>query len=253
LKLVIRITFLKAFAKHCFFIDQLEFVSTHFKKMIQHIITVSKTGRYYTTGNLDSTTENIWLVCHGYGQLAEYFIKHFQLLENDKTFIVAPEGLSKFYLDGVTGRMGAAWMTKEDRENEVRDYLNFLNLLFEKLFSGIDFNKVKLNVLGFSQGTATVCRWLAQSNVKVNRLIMWAGTFPVDVDLAIHGNRFGAIPVTLVYGHQDEYLEYLKPEDYKKFLDHSGFNYNIVTFDGKHEMNAEVLKEVANESIVDSL
>lgn len=220
--------------------------------MTQHTITVSKTGRYYTTGTINSNTENIWLVCHGYGQLAEYFIKHFQLLENDKTFIVAPEGLSKFYLDGVTGRMGAAWMTKEDRENEVADYLNFLNKLFAKLFSGVDFNKVKLNVLGFSQGTATVCRWLAQSNVNVNRLILWAGTFPVDVDLAFHGNRFRTIPTTVVYGHQDEYLEYLKPEDYKKFLDTAGFNYNIVTFEGKHEMNAEVLKEVANESIVNS-
>lgn len=221
--------------------------------MTQHTITVSKTGRYYTTGVLDENTENVWFVCHGYGQLAEFFIKHFQVLENGKTFIVAPEGLSKFYLDGVTGRMGAAWMTKEDRENEVADYLNFLNKLFEKLFSSVDFNKVKLNVLGFSQGSATVCRWVAQSSVKVNRLILWAGTFPVDVDLAVYGNRFRAIPVTVVYGHQDEYLEYLKPEDYKKFLDASGFTYNIVNFEGKHEMNSEVLKEVAAaESIVHS-
>ncbi|MGE0635641.1 MAG: alpha/beta hydrolase [Bacteroidia bacterium] len=216
--------------------------------MIQHTITVSKTARYYTAGNLDGNTETIWLVCHGYGQLAEYFIKHFSLLENGKTFIVAPEGLSKFYLDGVTGRMGAAWMTKEDRENEVADYLNFLNKLFDKLFTSVDFNKVKLNVLGFSQGTATVCRWLAQSNVKVNRLILWAGTFPVDVELSIHGKRFREIPVTVVYGDKDEYLEYLKPEDYKKMLGAAGFNYNIVTFEGKHEMNAEVLKEVAESS-----
>ena len=215
--------------------------------MTQHILTVTKTARYYTSGNLDANTETIWLVCHGYGQLAEYFIKHFSLLENGKTFIVAPEGLSKFYLDGVTGRMGAAWMTKEDRENEVADYLNFLNKLFEKLFSGVDFGKIKLSVLGFAQGTGTVCRWLTQSDGKVNRLILWAGTFPVDVDLSIHGNRFRAIHVTVVYGDKDEYLEYLKPEDYKKMLDTAGFNYNIVTFEGKHEMNAEVLQKIAGE------
>ncbi len=220
--------------------------------MAQHTISVTKTGRYYTSGNLDANTETVWLVCHGYGQLGEYFIKHFSVLENGKTFIVAPEGLSKFYLDGVTGRMGAAWMTKEDRENEISDYLNYLNKLFEKLFSQIDFNKVKLNVLGFSQGTATVCRWLSQNNVKVSRLILWAGTFPVDVDLAIHGNRFRAIPFTLVYGNNDEYLEYLKPDDYKKFLDTVGFTYNIVNFEGKHEMNTEVLKTVAGESVVHS-
>lgn len=220
--------------------------------MNQHTITVSKTGRYYTTGILNATTENVWIVCHGYGQLAEFFIKHFQVLDNGKTFIVAPEGLSKFYLDGVTGRMGAAWMTKEDRENEVSDYLNFLNMLFEKLFSTTDFTKVKLNVLGFSQGSATVCRWVSQHAIHINRLILWAGTFPVDIDLSIHGNRFRAIPTTVVYGHQDEYLEYLKPEDYKEFLDQAGIPYNIVTFEGKHEMNTDVLKELAGDSIVDS-
>ena len=220
--------------------------------MTQHTITVNKTGRYYTSGILDENTENVWLVCHCYGQLAEFFIKHFQVLENGKTFIVAPEGLSKFYLDGVSGRMGAAWMTKEDRENEVSDYLNFINKVVEKLFSTTDFTKVKLNVLGFSQGTATICRWIAQTDINVNRLVLWAGSFPVDVDLAVHGNRFRAIPVTVVYGHQDEYLEYLKPADYKKFLDTAGFSYNIVTFEGKHEMNSEVLKEVAVESIVHS-
>lgn len=213
--------------------------------MTLHKLKVTKTGRYYTSGKLNETTENIWLVCHGYGQLAEYFIRHFQVLDNGKTFIVAPEGLSKFYLDGVTGRIGAAWMTKEDRDNEISDYLNYLNKVFETLFANTDFNKVKLNVLGFSQGTATVCRWLAQNTVQVNRLILWAGTFPVDVDLVIHGNRFRAIPVTVVYGDKDEYLEYLKPEDYKNFLESSGFNYDIVQFDGKHEMHTETLRAVA--------
>jgi len=192
--------------------------------MMQHTISVSKTGRYYTTGTLDATTREVWMVCHGYGQLAEYFIKHFQVLENGNTFIVAPEGLSRFYLDGVTGRIGAAWMTKEDRENEISDYLNFLNTLFEKLFSETDFSKVKLNVLGFLQGCSTACRWLAQNNVKVNRLVMWAGTFPADVDLAIHGNRFRAIPFTVVYGLKDEYLDYIKPDEYKNFFDTGGLN-----------------------------
>lgn len=215
--------------------------------MEAHSITVKKTGRYYTSGVLDSNTENIWIACHGYGQLAEYFIKHFEILNDEKTFIVTPEGLSKFYLDGVTGRMGAAWMTKEDRENEISDYLYFLNTLFEKLFSDINFNKVNLNVLGFSQGTATICRWLSQSTVKVNRLVLWAGSFPADIDLAVHGERFRSMQTTVVYGDKDEYLSYLKPEDYRNFLDTAGFNYNIVTFEGTHEMKAKVLKNIAGQ------
>lgn len=216
--------------------------------MAQHTLIVDKTARYFTSGILDKNTENVWIVCHGYGQLAEYFIKHFEVLDDGKTFVVAPEGLSKFYLDGVSGRIGAAWMTKEHRETEISDYLNFMNKLFGILFSDVDFSKVKLNILGFSQGGSTICRWLAQNTVKINKLILWAGIFPVDVDMKIHGPRFRTIPTTVIYGDKDEYLDYLKPEDYKKFLDETGITYNIVTFEGKHEMNSEVLKKVAGSS-----
>jgi len=36
-------------------------------------LTVARTARYYQLGELSSATKQIWFVCHGYGQLAEYF------------------------------------------------------------------------------------------------------------------------------------------------------------------------------------
>ena len=46
---------------------------------------------------------------------------------------MAPEALSRFYADvtpgrhGPTSTVGATWMTREDRENEIRDYVAYLD------------------------------------------------------------------------------------------------------------------------------
>ena len=38
---------------------------------------------------------------HGYGQLAEYFIRKFNVLEEQNICVIAPEGFSRFYLENV--------------------------------------------------------------------------------------------------------------------------------------------------------
>ena len=58
--------------------------------MEQHL-TSTKTFRYFTYGDIDKATKLIF-VLHGYGQLAEFFIRKFHFLEEDY-LIVAPEGM----------------------------------------------------------------------------------------------------------------------------------------------------------------
>src|SRR5688572_22997918 len=98
-----------------------------------HHITTKKTARYFTLGSLDENTKDIWLVLHGYGQLAEYFIRNFKPIQHPTNFFIAPEALSRFYVNETTGRIGATWMTKEDREHEIADYLMYLDTIINKL------------------------------------------------------------------------------------------------------------------------
>jgi hypothetical protein len=51
-----------------------------------HTIPVRRTARYYTLGEISSATREVWFVIHGYGQLAEYFIRHFRGM-NDGNFL----------------------------------------------------------------------------------------------------------------------------------------------------------------------
>lgn len=223
--------------------------------MKENHISVTKTARYHTLGELNEQTETIWFVCHGYGQLSEYFIKHFEAIDDGKTYIIAPEGLSRFYLGEFTGRVGATWLTKLDREHEIKDYINFFEQLLLPIIEDDKYKNVKFNFLGFSQGATTVCRFLAFTKFKrIDNLVMWAGSLPHDVSPELAVEVFGRVPVYIVYGDQDQFLENINMPEYEQKLKALGLNYEIVPFEGKHEMNKDVLiqlKQKTTEQMAD--
>ena len=98
--------------------------------MREHSIKVRRSARYYTLGPDDErAVRDVWFVLHGYGQLAAQFIGIFEALNDGTRLIVAPEALNRFYVAGVETApaaergVGATWMTREDRLNEIDDYV----------------------------------------------------------------------------------------------------------------------------------
>lgn len=204
---------------------------------VDHHIKVDRTARYWTHGKLNDNTQSIWFVLHGYAQLAEYFIKNFEGLNPEKNFIIAPEGLSRFYIKGTKGRIAASWMTKEDRETEIEDYINYLNRLYLH-FKGDIPNNSKINVLGFSQGTATACRWLARMPFTPDNLILWSGFFPKDMKY----EKVTVIPKTyILYGDEDPYLKEKSPENLLNILNTNKWPYTKEEFKGSHRIYKECL------------
>src|SRR5258705_4071718 len=65
--------------------------------MQEHHVSTPRSARYFTLGSPDHAAE-VWFVCHGYGQLASRFLERFRPIEAERRCIVAPEGLSRFYL-----------------------------------------------------------------------------------------------------------------------------------------------------------
>ena len=51
-------------------------------------ITIPKTARYFSLGDIDSTTKTFWIVLHGYGQEVEGFAKCFKILNNSNNAII---------------------------------------------------------------------------------------------------------------------------------------------------------------------
>ena len=89
--------------------------------MQSHKIKFPCTAHYYTIGTPSDKIKRVFFVLHGYGQLASQIIHKFDAVMED-TLIVAPEGLSRFYWNESKGIVGASWMTKKDRLDEIEDY-----------------------------------------------------------------------------------------------------------------------------------
>lgn len=209
--------------------------------MNAHHLTVPRTARYYSLGTASESIKDLWIVCHGYGQLARYFLRHFQVLDNGATLVVAPEALSRFYLDGFSGRVGATWMTKEDRLSEIDDQAAYLNLLLKEQLKQVP-EDVRVTVLGFSQGGATVSRWIATEKPQIHRLILWAASFPEDIDFTTSKAAFEDLPVGMVYGTQDEFITPEALDRKKQLMAQLNIVPAVHTFDGGHTIHGETLQ-----------
>jgi predicted esterase len=212
--------------------------------MEQKKITVSKTARYFVLGEISEKIEQVWFVCHGYAQLANYFLKNFESLNDQKTLVIAPEGLHRFYWEGVAGRVVASWMTKEDREDDILDYVNYLNSVYSEVISQLQNRKLKINVLGFSQGASTVCRWLASKKSHADNLVLWTGAFPSDLNLELNKKIFDDLKIYFVMGDKDQFITEDQVQDHIKLLQKNNLKFETVRFIGGHEINKDALKEL---------
>src|SRR2546422_185505 len=82
-------------------------------RMLEHHIEVTRTARYFTLGESPRGVEEVWFACHGYAQLAGRFLEKLRVLEDRQRYVVAPEGLSRFYLteSPAARRVGASGMS----------------------------------------------------------------------------------------------------------------------------------------------
>jgi predicted esterase len=213
----------------------------------EHHLTVSRTARYWVLGDPGPATAEVWIVCHGYGQLAERFLARFAGLDDGGRVLVAPEALSRFYLDplGEHRKVGASWMTREDRLSEIADYLRFLDLVHEAVFERVERERVSLTLLGFSQGTATAARWAVRGAARVDRLVLWSGLLPPDVVPAQEAERLAGLDLVLVAGDRDELAAGESFATQRAALDAAGVRHRLLGFAGGHHLDDEALRRLA--------
>lgn len=197
-------------------------------------------GRNFRFETIQATApiNHVVFALHGYGQLVTYFKRKFASLNLPNTLIVFPEGMHRFYLNGSAGRVGASWMTKEWRENDIQENNNALNTLFQHIKN--KYNPSKISVLGFSQGGATAARWVATNSFECDHFIAWGSVFPPDlIDDHFH---LIATKKTAVFGNQDPYFP--TTELQKIQIDYTTQHFKCVIFEGAHDINETILKTI---------
>jgi len=210
-------------------------------------ISVARTARYFVLGDRAQAAD-VWFVCHGYGQLAARFLKRFVPIADGSRLVVAPEGLSRFYVGSGERRdqpVGATWMTREDRLNEIADYVKYLDAVYADVV-GDRVAPVRVRALGFSQGAATASRWAALGTARLDELVLWGGELPPDLDLAAAAARLAGLRITLVDGMLDEYITPKVLAGMERRLREQGIPIETHVFEGGHEIEPGVLRLLAD-------
>jgi predicted esterase len=212
--------------------------------MAEHHLTFNFKARYYSSGEITGRTKHVLFVLHGYGQLAQYFIRKFSTLESKEVIVIAPEGLSRFYTDPLesagrkTNRVGATWMTKEDRLVDIENYVNYLDTVF---VATVGDRKIPVSILGFSQGSATASRWILSKNIRFDRLILWAGILPEDMNFEVGAEVLKDKSVVMVYGKHDPFVTDARFTEMKTLVEKLRTKVGLVTFEGGHDIEEKAL------------
>ena len=212
--------------------------------MQQAKLTVSKTARYFTLGALSAETKHIWVVLHGYAQLANYFLKRFEHLSGPQTCVIAPEGLHRFYQHGYDGRVVASWMTKEDRLDDINDYIRFLDQLIDEAVLP-NAPGANINVIGFSQGGATASRWVSQSKHNINSLVLWASVFPPDLNFQASATRMSNMQVAVVVGDNDEFIKEEALQAHCTEMRAKGIPFKLIRYPGNHAIEPSLFPDIS--------
>jgi predicted esterase len=217
----------------------------------EHHLTVARTARYVTVGDAERPSR-IWLALHGYGQLAAPFAARCRPLADERAIVVAPEALSRFYLADTAStrshaqaRVGATWMTREDRLAEIGDYIAYLDQLAAHVLTELAAPDAELYLLGFSQGAATASRWAERGTVVPRRVVLWGGLLAEDGDLATLATRLAGTPVEYVVGDEDASCPADGVRAQATRLAGHGIATRVTVFGGGHRLHEPTLAALA--------
>lgn len=210
--------------------------------MIEKTTYTKRTGRYFHNQINFETVDTVIFAIHGYACLARSFFKKLDFLAIKNNLLVCPEGLSKFYFKGFEGKVVASWMTSEDRKNEIKDYCVYLDKVYSTIINSTP-NQKKIIVLGFSQGCATICRWLSNDYSEANEIILCSGDFPNDVNYK-KSNNFQTAHLKYLYGTRDPFLDKQNLSDIRSRIKKNVINSVFHSFNDSHKINEELISDI---------
>jgi predicted esterase len=212
-------------------------------------ISVRRTALIATLGpEPGPQVQQLWYILHGQAMRAEAFLESASVLDNGSRLLVAPEALNRHYLGevGPVSEIGATWMTKSQRESEIRDYVAYLDDLHEMMSKRFGGALPPVTVLGFSQGGATAVRWAALGKVRLSRLVVWASSLPPDVDFRALAARQPGARYTYVSGTKDKWITPKVLEAQHAMLRDAGVAFDAVSFEGGHRLDDATLGSLAS-------
>jgi predicted esterase len=206
-------------------------------KTVESKVVVERTASYSILLP-ENKIKRVIFVIHGYAQLAKDFIREFDFLDDGETLLVAPEGLSRFYS---RDKIGASWMTRINRDDEIGDYIRYLDRLESSLTERHDLSSADRKILGFSQGVHTAVRWFTESLHNHSQLILCSSDFPADADFVKLNLRLNGNELIYIQGKEDTIVGIDTFRQSSSLLASKGITYREILFEGKHVISKEAV------------
>ncbi|MRT16020.1 esterase [Vitellibacter sp. q18] len=212
---------------------------------VQKEVNYTATNTYHIQNRLTENTKNIWMVFHGMGYLSKYFINYFSDLNEAENFIIAPQAPSKYYQDKTFKHVGASWLTRENTQEEIQNVLRYIDAVYKAEVGEGSLGK-QLIVLGFSQGVSIAARWVASRQISCDKMILHSGGIPNELQPADFEFLNKETSVIYLYGNNDQYVtEARETEERLRASQLFQNRLEVRVFEGKHEMNRNFLREIA--------
>lgn len=124
-------------------------------------IEVRRTALFASLGPEPSPAiSELWYVLHGQGMRAVPFLDGCRAIAAPSRLIVAPEALSRYYEGAIRSKNAAvvaSWMTRDQRDSEICDYVRYLDDLHASLAARFGGTPPPVTIIGFSQGARRQC------------------------------------------------------------------------------------------------
>jgi predicted esterase len=209
-------------------------------KPIEKLLTYSTTGPYEVLNSNTPKTKRVWVVFHGIGFLSRYFLRYFNHLDPVENYIVAPQAPSLYYLDAQYRNVGASWLTREQTERNMANLLNYLDALYME--ESLD-EAPHLTLMGYSQGVSVLCRWVARRKIPCDRLMLYAGRVPSELQAADFEHLDNHTPVEVYAGSNDPFISrQSRPEIQHQLEQLFGPRLQMTNYPGGHELKKEYIR-----------
>jgi len=172
---------------------------------------------------------------HGYAETAETQLERLAAVPGtDAWTLVAAQGLNRFYR-GRTQDVVAGWMTRQDRDDAIRDNVAYVDNVIEATRTGSE----PIVFAGFSQGVAMAFRAAVLGRAGASGVIAVGGDIPPEL-LAGSASASPFPRVLLIRGATDDWYTAKKLDADMSALRARGEEPEAFTHDGGHEWTADV-------------
>ena len=202
----------------------------------EHFVRTEVQGRILVESAKGASEENTpYLIgFHGYAENAERHIACLQRIPLKGALRCAVQALHPFY--NRSEEVVASWMTKQDREQAIRDNLRYIDAAIQHLFDAYGQSK-RLFFLGFSQGAAMAYRAAAGSSFPSRAVVSIGGDLPPEL-ASIPLEHLP--PVLVCRGDSDPYYSEEQLRLDVERLRENGADADEFTYAGTHEWTEQL-------------